>query len=300
VIVVYLLLHTKIAAFIKLQTLSPKITLNCKGRLISLENPVVMGILNVTPDSFYDGGQHRGLDAALLQAEKMLSDGATFIDIGGYSSRPGAEEIFVNEELKRTIPVIEQLSKRFPEAVFSIDTFRSKVAHEAIHAGAHIVNDISSGDDDMKMLSVVGALQVPYIMMHKKGTPQTMHKDPQYDNVVLEVINYFTQKVASAKAAGIVDLILDPGFGFGKNLYHNYSLLHALNDFQLFGLPILAGVSRKKMIQHVIKKNAEGALNGTTAANTVALLKGAAILRVHDVKEAIECINIVKATYGVF
>jgi dihydropteroate synthase len=283
-----------------LQTLSSKITLNCRGRLISLEHPVVMGILNVTPDSFFDGGHHTDIDHALVQAEKMLSEGATFIDIGGYSSRPGAEDISVNEELKRTIPVIENLSKKFPEAVISIDTFRAKVAYEAIHAGAHIVNDISSGDDDPEMISIVGNLHVPYIMMHKKGTPQNMHQNPYYDDVVLEVMNYFTQKVADAKAAGITDLILDSGFGFGKNLQHNYALLNALHDFQLFGLPVLAGVSRKKMIQHIVRNDADGALNGTTAANTIALLKRAAILRVHDVKEAIECINIVKATYGIF
>ena len=282
-----------------MQTLFKKITLNCGGRIISLEKPTVMGILNITPDSFYDGGRYKNMDEALKQAEKMLKDGATFIDIGAYSSRPGALDVSLENELKNALPVVEAVSKKFPEAVISIDTFRAKVAVEAIAAGAHIVNDISSGDDDAEMMASVGKIKAPYIMMHKKGSPKNMQKNPQYENVLLEVMNYFTQKISDANASGIIDLIIDPGFGFGKNLQHNYQLLHALNDFHIFGLPVLAGFSRKKMIQHITGSDVEHALNGTTVANTIALLKGISILRVHDVKEAMECINIVNATNGI-
>ncbi len=282
-----------------MQTLFKKITLNCCGRILSLEKPVVMGILNLTPDSFYDGGQHFGIETAIKHVEKMLIDGASIIDIGGYSTRPGADEISVDEELKRIIPVIKSISKEFPEAFLSVDTFRSKVAFESIHAGAHIVNDISSGDDDTEMMSIVAKLGTPYIMMHKKGSSKNMQYNPQYENVVLEVMNYFTAKIAEAKNAGIVDLIIDPGFGFGKNTQHNYQLLNALDDFQIFGLPLLVGVSRKKMIQAITGNDSANALNGTTAANTIALFKGANILRVHDVKQAVECINIMNATHGI-
>ncbi len=282
-----------------MQTLFKKITLNCKGCIVSLEKPTVMGILNITPDSFYDGGRYKNTDEALKQAEKMLIEGATFIDIGAYSSRPGAADVNLENELKNAIPIIELVSKEFPQAIISIDTFRAKVAEEAISAGAHIVNDISSGDDDKEMFATVSKLKAPYIMMHKKGSPQNMQHNPLYENVVLEVMNYFTEKVAAANTAGIVDVILDPGFGFGKNLHHNYQLLNALNDFQIFGLPILAGISRKKMIQKIIATDVQNSLNGTTAANTIAILNGATILRVHDVKEAVECINIVNATNGI-
>lgn len=282
-----------------MQTLFKKITLNCGGRIISLEKPAVMGILNITTDSFYDGSRIKNIDEALKQADKMLKDGATFIDIGAYSSRPGAVDVSIENELENAIPIIVAISKNFPETIISIDTFRSKVAFEAVQAGATIVNDISSGDDDNEMLATVAKLKVPYIMMHKKGSPQNMQHHPQYENVLLEVMNYFTEKVAAAKAVGIVDLIIDPGFGFGKNIEHNYQLLNALNDFQIFGLPILAGISRKKMIQTIVQSDVQHALNGTTAANTIALLNGANILRVHDVKEATECINIVNATHGI-
>jgi dihydropteroate synthase len=283
---------------LNLQTLSRKITLNCKSRLITLEKPVVMGILNVTPDSFYDGGRHNIASEALQQAEKMAEQGATFIDIGAYSSRPGAADISIDEELSRLIPIVEAVSKSFPKMLISVDTFRSKVAREAVEAGAHIVNDIASGDDDPEMMTTVAALDVPYIMMHKKGTPQTMQQNPHYENVVVEVMDYFSGKIAEAKQSGIKDVILDPGFGFGKNLHHNYTLLGKLSDFSLFELPVLVGVSRKGMIQKVAGTDVAHALNATTAANTIALLNGAGILRVHDVKEAVECINIVNATYG--
>ncbi|MEI6594681.1 MAG: dihydropteroate synthase [Bacteroidota bacterium] len=258
-----------------------------------------MGILNITTDSFYDGSRIKNIDEALKQADKMLKDGATFIDIGAYSSRPGAVDVSIENELENAIPIIVAISKNIPEAIISIDTFRSKVAFEAVQAGATIVNDISSGDDDNEMLATVAKLKTPYIMMHKKGSPKNMQHHPQYENVLLEVMNYFTEKVAAAKAVGIVDLIIDPGFGFGKNIEHNYQLLNALNDFQIFGLPILAGISRKKMIQTIVQSDVQHALNGTTAANTIALLNGANILRVHDVKEATECINIVNATHGI-
>ncbi|MFI5220800.1 MAG: dihydropteroate synthase [Bacteroidia bacterium] len=293
-----LFVFAKIDTQTELQTLFRKITLNCKGKLLSLEYPVIMGILNVTSDSFYDGGKYSSMGNALTHAGKMLKEGAAIIDIGGYSSRPGAEEISLDEELKRTIPVIESVAERFPEAILSIDTFRSTVAFEAVNAGAHIVNDISAGDDD-EMISTVAKLKVPFVMMHKKGSPKTMQQDPHYENVTQEVMNYFTRKIALGRSAGIIDLIIDPGFGFGKKLNHNYQLLHSLNDFQIFGLPILAGISRKKMIQQVTGTSVADALNGTSAANTIALVKGANILRVHDVKEAVECVNIVKATHGI-
>jgi dihydropteroate synthase len=284
---------------LNLQTLSRKITLNCKGQLVTLEKPVIMGILNLTPDSFFDGGKHAGTGEALRQTERMLNDGALFIDIGAYSSRPGAADISEDEELGRLIPVVEAISQNFPKTLLSIDTFWSRVAKKAIEAGAHIINDISSGDDDPDMIATVARLNVPYIMMHKKGTPKTMQLNPEYADVALEVMDYFTAKIAAATQAGICDLILDPGFGFGKNLQHNYTLLRKLNDLQLFGLPVLAGISRKGMLQKITGTTAAGALNATTAANTIALLNGANILRVHDVKEAAECINIVNATYGI-
>ncbi len=284
---------------LNLQTLTPKITLNCKGQLITIEKPVVMGILNVTPDSFYDGGKHPIVSEALRQTEKMLADGALFIDIGAYSSRPGAVHISEAEELRRILPVIEAIAQQFPHAIISVDTFRSNVAKQTVEAGAHLINDISSGDDDAEMMDTVALLNVPYIMMHKKGTPQNMHHNPQYDNVVLEVIQYLTTKIKAAHQAGIKDLIIDPGFGFGKNLQHNYQLLNNLNDLSLFELPVLVGLSRKSMLQKITGTDVALALNATTAANTIALLNGAKILRVHDVKEAVECINIVNATYGI-
>lgn len=284
---------------LNLQTLTPKITLNCKGQLITLEKPAVMGILNITPDSFFDGGKHNIVSEALHQTEKMLTEGASFIDIGAYSSRPGATHISEEEERFRLIPVIEAVSQKFPEAVLSVDTFRSNIAKLAIEAGAHIINDISAGDDDVDMIPAVGALNVPYIMMHKKGTPQNMQKNPLYDDVVLEVTQYFISKIKTAKDAGIKDIIIDPGFGFGKTLVHNYTLLNRLADFTLFELPILVGISRKGMLQKITGTDVVHALNATTAANTIALINGAKILRVHDVKEAFECINIVNATYGI-
>ncbi|MFZ4799000.1 MAG: dihydropteroate synthase [Bacteroidia bacterium] len=251
-----------------------------------------MGILNITSDSFFDGGKYNSIDNALFQTEKMLNDGATFIDIGAQSTRPGADMIGENAELKASIFVIENILLRFPEAIISIDTFSAKVAHEAIETGTAIINDISAGDDDEKMFETVIQHQVPYIMMHKQGNSKTMQQNPTYNNVLLEVIDYFVPKIEFLKQNGVADIIIDPGFGFGKTLEHNYTLLNKLDRFQIFELPILVGFSRKKMIQNIINEPAEKALNGTTVANTIALMKGAKILRVHDVKEAVEAVKI--------
>ncbi|MCU0441039.1 MAG: dihydropteroate synthase [Bacteroidia bacterium] len=283
---------------LKLQTLQPKITLSSHGRLLVLDKPVVMGILNLTPDSFYDGGKHQKEVDALKKTEELLKDGATIIDIGAYSSRPGATHISAEEEMQRLLPIVIAIHARFPNAWLSIDTFRSTIARAAIDAGAHMINDISSGDDDPNMMQTVAELKVPYAMMHKQGTPQTMQQHPTYENVTLDILQYFTEKINHARALGIVDLCIDPGFGFGKTLDHNYTLLRNLGDFAIFELPIIAGISRKKMVQVVTGTQSQTALNATTAAHTIALLNGAHILRAHDVKEAVECINIVNATYG--
>lgn len=266
--------------------------INCKGKLVSIEKPIVMGILNITPDSFFDGGKHNQLDAAIFQTEKMLQEGAAIIDIGAQSTRPGADIIGADNELAITMPVIEALVKKFPEAVFSIDTFHAQVAKQAVLAGVSIINDVSAGDDDADMFNVVVECMVPYIMMHKQGNSKTMQLNPTYNNVVLDIIDYFVPKINYLRQHGVADLIIDPGFGFGKKLTHNYELLNKLKHFEILGLPILAGMSRKKMIQKVIHEEAANALNGTTVANTIALMHGANILRVHDVKEAMQCVNI--------
>jgi len=267
-------------------------TINCNGKLIDLSSPKVMGILNVTPNSFFDGGKHSDEKAILNQVEKMLSEGASFIDIGGYSSKPSAEFVSEEEELQRLLPVIQKVGKAFPEAIISIDTFRSKVAKETIESGAAIINDISAGNLDDKMLETVSQLKVPYIMMHMKGTPQTMQSMTQYENIVKEMLFYFSERVSKARSLGINDLILDPGFGFAKTLAQNFEVLSKLELFQMLELPVLAGVSRKSMIYKTLETSAEFALNGTTSLNTIALLKGAKILRVHDVKEAVECVKL--------
>lgn len=278
-----------------MQTFKSKKYINCKGKLVNLENPKVMGILNITNDSFFDGGKYSSIDNALFQAEKMLTEGATFIDIGAQSTRPGADMIGQEAELKAAIPVIEKLVEKFPEIIISTDTFRAEVAKQAIAAGAAIINDVSGGEDDPKMFETVVNLKVPYILMHKQGDYKTMHHNPTYQNVVTDVMNYFIPKVEYLKHNGVADVILDLGFGFGKNLEHNYELLSKMDRFKIFELPILVGVSRKKMIQNVIEAdalNALNALNGTTVVNTIALMKGANILRVHDVKEAVEAVKI--------
>ena len=267
-------------------------SINCKGTLIDFDSPKVMGILNVTPDSFYDGGSYKNEKDILAQAEKMLNDGATFIDVGAYSSRPDAEDISVEEECDRLIPVVELLLKNFPEVLLSIDTFRSKVAQEAITAGAALINDISAGLLDPEMLSTVAKLQVPYILMHMRGTPQTMKGLTNYDDLVKEVLFYLSERVAAARALGLNDIIVDPGLGFAKTIAQNYELLNATEKLQILDLPILIGLSRKSMITKTLGIDATSALNGTTALNMVALQKGASILRVHDVKEAVETVRL--------
>lgn len=274
--------------------LNRKITLNLKGELLDLSRPCVMGILNLTPDSFYSNSRMDSIDAALERAEICLKEGAAFIDIGAYSSRPGAVEVTTEEELRRMIPAITAISKRFPEAKLSIDTFRAKVARESIEAGAHVVNDISGGNLDELMFETVAALNVPYILMHMQGTPQTMQQKPVYKNIGLEVVDYLAEKVNALKALGVKDIILDPGFGFAKNTTHNYQLMNQLENLDVFGLPVLVGISRKSMVYKLLGTTADEALNGTTVLNTIALQKGAAILRVHDVKAAVECISIVE------
>ena len=271
-----------------------KRTLNCNGKLFVIEQPIVMGILNTTPDSFFDGGKYLTETEILSQAEKMISEGASIIDIGGQSTRPKAELISVDEELKRVIPVIELVHTKFPDTIISIDTFRSHVVKKAVNAGASMVNDVSGGTMDTEMFATVGSLHVPYILMHMQGTPQTMQQNPVYENVVNEVKQFFLRSLQLLKAAGVNDVILDVGFGFGKNLEHNYSLLKHLADFSIFDLPILAGMSRKSMINRVLKTTPEQALNGTTVLNTIALINGASILRVHDVKEATQAIELFK------
>jgi len=247
-----------------------------------------MGILNVTPDSFYDGGRLADSDSVLKQAEKMLTDGATFIDVGGYSTRPGASDVSVEEELRRVLPAIQSIVKHFPEVIISIDTFRSEVAKQAVNEGACMINDISGGQLDPIMFETVASLNVPYILMHSRGTPQTMIKLNEYENLIKDIVGYFHQKIFQLQHLGVKDIIIDPGFGFAKNIEQNFQLLKDLDHFQILGKPILAGLSRKSMIWKTLKTNPEDALNGTTSLNTVALLKGASILRVHDVKEAVE------------
>lgn len=270
-------------------------TINCKGNLIDLTVPKVMGILNRTPDSFFDGGQYTALPAALLQVEKMLQDGATFIDIGAYSSRPNATHISEEEELQRLTPLLEKLVVEFPEALFSVDTFRSTVADVCLHIGACMINDISGGNLDPNMFATIAQHQVPYCLMHMKGSPQTMQKETHYENLVQEVLYYFSQKVAAARSFGIHDIIIDPGFGFSKTLTHNYTLLSQLELLHWLELPVLVGVSRKSMVYKTLDTDAAGALNGTSVLHTYALGKGANILRVHDVKEAVECITLMEA-----
>ena len=266
--------------------------INCKGQLIDLDHPRVMGILNLTPDSFYDGGKYKSASEILRKVEKMLNEGATFIDIGAYSSRPGAVHISQDEELKRLLPVLQLVINDFPDALISIDTFRSHVASEALLSGACMINDISAGSLDQDMFSIIAKHQVPYIIMHMVGTPQTMQQNVQYENLIKDIIFYFSQKVFELRKLGVNDIILDPGFGFSKTLDQNFELLQKLELFSGMGLPVLAGLSRKSMLYKLFDLDANRALNATTSANTIALLKGANILRVHDVQEAIETVGI--------
>lgn len=271
-----------------------KLSINVKGCLVDLTIPKVMGILNLTPDSFHDGGTNSSIADALKKVLGMLEEGADFIDVGAYSSRPKADHISETEELQRLIPTLKAIVKEFPKAIVSIDTFRSNVASAAIYEGAHIINDISGGELDVKMFETVANLNVPYILMHMKGNPQTMLKEAKYIDVFREVLNYFLTKLKSLTEFGIKDVIIDPGFGFAKNPEHSFELLSRLDEFKTLDVPILAGLSRKSMIYKTLGTTSKDALNGTTAANTIALLKGANVLRVHDVKEASEAIKLVQ------
>ena len=264
--------------------------INIRGRLFDLSKPKVMGILNLTPDSFYDGGVHNEINKIEDHVNKMVNDGMDILDIGGYSSKPGAKNISVDEELSRVIPILKHIRKIFPELVISIDTFRSKIASASINEGADIINDISGGTLDKNMMSIVAKNNCPYILMHMQGNPQNMQNDPSYENVTLEIIQYLAQRIKIAHDNNIVDIIVDPGFGFGKTLEHNFEILNNLEKFNVLDTPILAGFSRKSMIYKTLKTSSEKALNGTSSLNTIALTKGAKILRVHDVKEAKECI----------
>jgi len=269
-----------------------KTLLNCRGRLLDLSSPQAMGIINVTPDSFYDGGKIKSDSDLLSLSEKMLKEGAAILDVGGMSTRPGAEEISVEEELHRVIPAINLIHKNFPNVIISIDTCRSKVAEEAVNAGASMVNDISAGRFDENFLKTISKLKVPYVLMHMQGTPDTMQANPQYEDVVKEVFDFLKEKIFQLNQLGLYDIIIDPGFGFGKTVEHNFQLLNHLEVFKILGLPILAGLSRKSMICKVLKVNPDKALNGTTALNAIALMKGGKLLRVHDVKEAREVIEL--------
>lgn len=279
----------------KYTVFNKKVTLNAGGKLIDLSTPKVMGIINLTPDSFYAGSRKPAVDDAIQQAGKMLADGATFLDLGAYSSRPGADDISVQEETDRLLPVVEAIVSNYPDAILSIDTFRSSVAEAAINAGAHIINDVSGGQLDADMFATVARLQVPYILMHMKGNPKTMQQLADYEDVFGEVYDYFVSRYHQLKQLGVNDIIIDPGFGFAKKPEHGYTLMSRLQEFEPLGFPILVGVSRKKMVHGLLGITADEALNGTTALNTIALTKGANILRVHDVKEAVEAVKIWEA-----
>lgn len=273
-------------------------TINCNGRLIDLSEPKIMAILNTTPDSFFDGGAHCTLDNAVKKVEEFLAQGAEIIDVGGYSTKPGAEDVSEEEELRRTIPLIEKLIKKFPDLIISIDTFRGKVAREAIKAGASIINDVSGFELDEEMLPAIAELNVPYILMHMKGTPKTMQDNPTYEDVTLEVNQYFSEKIGILRDLKVNDIILDPGFGFAKTLAHNYELFSKMEVLGFGQYPLLVGISRKSMIYKFFDTTPQEALNGTSVLNMVALQKGVKIIRVHDVKEAAETLKIFNALKG--
>lgn len=272
--------------------------LNCSGKLLDLSAPVVMGILNITDDSFYDGGRFTDKEKMLAHTGKMLEEGAAIIDVGGQSTRPGAKRVDKKTEAERVIPALQLLKNKFPGAIFSVDTFYASVTEAAIKEGASIVNDISGGTMDSKMFEIIAHYKVPYILMHMQGTPETMQKNPSYKNVTAEVMDYFSKKISTLRSLGVNDIIIDPGFGFGKTIEHNYSLIENLELFRIFELPILCGLSRKSMVGKVLNISPEDALNGTTVLNTIALMKGVSILRVHDVKEAVEVVKIVNSLHS--
>ncbi|MCC2599647.1 dihydropteroate synthase [Sphingobacterium sp. FBM7-1] len=267
-------------------------SIQAQGRLITFEKPLIMGILNVTPDSFFDGGRHNDLDHALRKAEQLLSDGVDIIDIGAYSSRPGAAVISPDEEINRALPVIHELVKRYPDLILSIDTFRANVAKACVQAGVHLINDISGGSLDEDMFATVARLQVPYILMHMRGTPENMQTLTEYDDIAIDVATALGEKVAALRALGVKDIILDPGFGFSKTIEQNYELLHRVDELHYFGLPILGGISRKSMIYKKLGITPQEALTGTIALNTLLLAKGVQLLRVHDVKEAKQLVDL--------
>jgi dihydropteroate synthase len=271
-------------------------TLNCKGRILAIEHPLVMGIINITPDSFFKDSRAIGIDEILMQAEKMLNEGADILDIGGQSTRPGSEKISADEELKRVIEPIRAITEKFPEAFISIDTYFSTVAKATVQAGASIVNDISAGSLDDNMMDTVAGLNVPYVLMHMQGTPQTMQQNPNYTDVTKEVLDFFIQKKSELNKKGICDVIIDPGFGFGKTIEHNFELLRNLSIFKMPEAPILLGISRKSMISKTLGIKTDESLNGSTVLNTIGLMNGASILRVHDVKAAREAVKLFEAT----
>jgi dihydropteroate synthase len=268
-------------------------TLNLNGQLVDLSEPRIMGILNVTPDSFYDGGRYQDEKSILARVEQMQADGAAFVDVGGYSSRPGASDIPESVELQRIVPVVGLIAKKFPSLFISIDTFRSAVARAAIDSGASLVNDISGGSLDDAMYKTIASSGVPYVLMHMKGTPQTMNANASYDDLLKDLLKYFQEKVHQLGQWGIKDVIIDPGFGFAKTREHNFEILAQLEIFRMLGKPIMAGLSRKSMVWKTLNIQPEEALNGSTVLNTIALLKGVDILRVHDVKEAVQVIRLV-------
>lgn len=270
-------------------------TLNCKGRLLVINEPIIMGVMNVTPDSFYSESRVGGIDTVLRRAEQMVNDGATIVDIGGQSTRPNSQRISADEEIERVIPVVEIIHKHFPETIISIDTFYSSVVKEAVAAGASIVNDVSAGTIDENLVSTVASFEVPYVLMHMRGDPQTMQQNPSYTNVTLDVFDFINRKRIQLQQAGIKDIIIDPGFGFGKTIEHNFELLNGLDFFQQISMPVLVGFSRKATVYKTLGITPAEALNGTTVLNTIALLKGAFILRVHDVKEAKQAIQLLQA-----
>ncbi len=269
-----------------------KLTLNIRGRLFDLSCPVVMGIVNVTPDSFYPGSRSFTDEEIVASARSIIAEGAEMIDVGGYSSRPGASDIPLSEEMSRVVRAVRLISEELPGAVISVDTFRSQVAAEAISSGAHIINDISGGEADGGMFGLVAEMNVPYIMMHMQGNPATMQLYPVYDDVVADILKWFGSRIVRLHSAGVKDIIIDPGFGFGKTADQNFDMLNRLSDFSVAGLPVLAGLSRKSMIWKTLGTDPAGALNGTTVLNTMALCNGADILRVHDVKEAVETVRL--------
>ena len=269
-------------------------TINIKGTLLDLTKPKIMGILNITPDSFFDGGDYNSEHKILNQVKKMLTEGADIIDVGGHSSRPGAKKISIEKETERVIPIIKLIAGKFKNIIISIDTFRSEIARKAIEAGASIINDISGGDLDNKMYEVAGELKVPYIIMHMKGVPSNMQNNTEYDNVIFDIIKNLSYKIDLAKKAGVLDIIIDPGFGFGKSLKDNFKILKNLSSFKQLNQPIMVGLSRKSMIYKILESSAKNVLNGTTCLNSISLNNGANIIRVHDVKEAKETVKLIE------